>query len=88
MYAPIVPMVGTMVDGPQWEEIARLKLFSFALKDIAKIWLNYLRARLITSWTILQEEFFSIFFPMNKIAFLKKLIYNFQEREEEFFYAC
>ena len=25
---------------------------------------------------------------MNKIAFLKKLIYNFQEREEESFYAC
>ena len=25
---------------------------------------------------------------MNKIAFLKKMIYNFQEMEEESFYAC
>ena len=51
-------MVGTMVDGPQREEIARLKLFPFSLKDRAKIWLNSLRAHSITSWTVMQEEFF------------------------------
>ena len=28
-------MVGTMVDGPQSEEIARLKIFPFSLKDLA-----------------------------------------------------
>ena len=32
--------------------------------------------------------FFKKFFPMNKVASLKKLIYNFQEREDESFYAC
>lgn len=81
-------MVGTMVDGPHREDIARLKLFPFSLKDRAKIWLNSLRSSSITSWRSMQEEFFKKFFPMNKTASLKKLIYNFQEREDESFYAC
>ena len=51
-------IVGTMVDGPQREEIDRRKLFPFSLKDRAKIWLNSLRAHSITSWTVMQEEFF------------------------------
>lgn len=81
-------MVGTMVDGPRREDIARLKLFPFSLKDRAKIWLNSLRSNSIISWGSMQEEFFKKFFPMNKTASLKKLIYNFQEKEEESFYAC
>ena len=68
-------IVGTM------EEITRLKLFPFSLKDRSKIWLNSLRAHSITSWTIMQEEFFKKFFQMNKTTSLKKLFYIFQERE-------
>ena len=51
-------MVGTMVDGHQWEEIVRLKLFPVTLKDRAKIWINSLRGRSITFWIIMQEEYF------------------------------
>ena len=36
----------------------------------------------------MQEEFFKKKIPTNKIASLKKLIYNFQERKDESFYAC
>ena len=51
-------MVGTMVDDPRREDIARLKLFHFSLKDQAKIWLNSLRSSSITSWGTIKEEFF------------------------------
>ena len=51
-------MVGTMVDGPQREDIVHLKLFPFSLKDRAKIWLNSLRACSITSWGIMQDNLF------------------------------
>ena len=78
-------MIGTMVDGPQREKIARLKLFPFSLKDRSKIWLNSLRACSINSWRIMQEEFFQKDFPMNKTTSLKKLIYNFQERKDKSF---
>ena len=37
-------MVGKMVDGPQRDDIAHIKLFPFSLKDRVKIWLNSLRA--------------------------------------------
>ena len=51
-------MVETMVDGPQREEIARLKLFPFSLKDQAKTWLSSLRTCSITSSATMKEEFF------------------------------
>ena len=51
-------MVGTVVDGPQREDLSNLKLFPFSLKDGAKIWLNSLRAYSITSWGTMQEDFF------------------------------
>ena len=43
-------MAVTMVDGPQREDIARLKLFPFSLKDREKIWLKSLRPCIISSW--------------------------------------
>ena len=46
-------MVGTMVDGPQREEIVRLKLFPFSLKDQVKLWVNSLKAYSINSWGII-----------------------------------
>ena len=42
-------MVGTIVDDPQIEDIARLKLFPFSLKVQAKVWPNSLRACSLTS---------------------------------------
>ena len=56
-------MVGTMVDGPQREDIARLKLFPFSLKDRAKIWLNSLRVCSMTSWEQCRRNFFKKYFP-------------------------
>ena len=36
----------------------------------------------------MQEELFKKHFLMNKMATLKKLIYNIQKREDESFYTC
>ena len=36
----------------------------------------------------MQEEFFKTKITMNKTTSLNKLIYNFQEMEDESFYAC
>ncbi|KAL6323356.1 hypothetical protein AAG906_029363 [Vitis piasezkii] len=38
----------------EFEDLMRLKLFPFTLKDKAKIWLNSLRPRSIRTWTELQ----------------------------------
>ena len=46
------------------DEIVKLKLFLFSLKDKAKTWLNSLKPRSIGTWQEIQGEF------------LKKILYN------------
>ena len=51
-------------DEPQCtEELIRLKLFPFSLKDKAKTWLLSLRSGSITSWREMQVQFLKRFFP-------------------------
>ena len=54
-------------------DMMKLKLFTFTLKDKAKVWLNSLRPRSIKTWTNLQAEFLKKFI---KIDELLKLLLN------------
>ena len=49
----------------------RLRLFSFSLRDRAKIWLQSLPAGSITTWEELCAKFLAKFFPFEKTARLK-----------------
>ena len=53
-------------------EIIHLKLFPFALKDKAKMWLNSLRVGSVQSWQGLKMEFLKKFFPMHRTNSYKK----------------
>ncbi|RVW78267.1 hypothetical protein CK203_055748 [Vitis vinifera] len=78
----------TFQEGGTTIELMRLKLFPFALKDKAKIWLNSLRPRSIRTWIELQADFLKKFFPTRRTNGLKRQISNFSARENEKFYEC
>nr|CAN72314.1 hypothetical protein VITISV_037425 [Vitis vinifera] len=69
-------------------DLMRLELFSFTLKNMAKIWLNSLRPRRVRTWTDLQAEFLKKFFPTHRTNGLKRQISNFSAKENEKFYEC
>ena len=46
----------------------RLRLFSFSLKDKAKVWLRSLSSGTITTWDDLTNIFLSKYFPLARIA--------------------
>ncbi|KAI3448686.1 hypothetical protein Pfo_005351 [Paulownia fortunei] len=58
-------------------EIVKLKLFPFSLKDKAKNWLNSLKPRSIGTWQEMQAEFLKKFFPTHKTNALKRQIQIF-----------
>ena len=70
------------------EEVMRLKLFPFSLKDKGKIWQNALRPNSIRSWQDLQAEFLKRFFPVHRTNALRRAISNFSPKENESFYKC
>jgi hypothetical protein len=69
-------------------EIVKLKLFPFSLKDKAKIWLHNLKPRSIGTWQELQTEFLKKFFPAHKTTALKRQIQNFNQNQNEAFFQC
>jgi hypothetical protein len=78
----------TCKEANQNEEIMKLKLFPFSLKDKGKLWLNSLRANSIPSWKELQQEFLKKFFPVHRTNALRRAISNFAPKENESFYKC
>ncbi|RVW92703.1 hypothetical protein CK203_041621 [Vitis vinifera] len=78
----------TFREGGASIDLMRLKLFSFTLKDKAKIWLNSLRPRSIRNWVDLQAEFLKKFFPTHRTNGLKRQISNFSAKENEKFHEC
>ncbi|KAF5468699.1 hypothetical protein F2P56_012835 [Juglans regia] len=78
----------TFMDQTCAEEVIRLKLFHFSLKDKAKTWLNSLRPRSIGTWQEMQTEFLKKFFPMHRTNALKRQIMNFAQKDTETFYQC
>ena len=73
---------GTFNDQACTDEIVRLKLFPFSLKDKEKIWLNSLRPRSIGTWHEMQGEFLKKFFPTHRTNALKRQIQNFFSKSE------
>ena len=69
-------------------DLMRLKLFLFALKDKAKIWLNSLRPRTSQNMTEMQAEFLKKFFSTHRTNSLKRQISTFSAIENEKFSAC
>ena len=54
------------------DDIVKLKLFPFSLKEKAKSWLYSLRPRTIGSWQELTREFLKKFFPVHRTNNLRK----------------
>ena len=65
------------------EEVVRLKLFRFSLRDKAKNWLDSQPAGSITTWDDLAKKFLSQFFPPGKTAKLRSEINNFCQQDGE-----
>ena len=65
------------------EEVVRLKLFRFSLRDKAKNWLDAQPSGSITTWEDLAKKFLSKFFPPGKTAKLRSEINNFYQQDGE-----
>lgn len=63
-----------------------LTLFSFFLRDKAKMWLNFLALGTITTWEEWVKKFLAKFFPVAKIAKLQSDIMTFSQWENESLY--
>ena len=70
------------------DDVVRLKLFPFSLKEKAKNWLNSLRPRSIGTWQEMQREFLKKFFPTHRTNTLRINSMNFSQKENETFFQC
>ena len=70
------------------EDVIKLKLFPFSLKDKGKTWLYSLRPRSITSWHEMLVQFLKRFFPTHLTMHFKKQIMSFSQNNNETFYQC
>ncbi len=70
------------------EEVVKLKLFPFSLKEKAKSWLHSLRPRTIATWQEMTREFLKKFFPTHKTNTLRRNIMNFAQKDGETFFQC
>ena len=57
--------------------IVKLKLFPFSLRDRAKVWFSSLPKNSIDSWNKCKDAFISKYFPPAKIITLRNDIMNF-----------
>ena len=58
-------------------DIAKLKLYPFSLRDHAKTWFSPLPKNSIDSWNKCKDAFISKYFPPAKIISLRNDIMNF-----------
>src|SRR6187399_3687994 len=64
-------------------DIVKLKLFSFSLRDRAKTWFSSLPRNSIDSWNKCKDAFISKYFPLAKIISLRNNILNFKQLDHE-----
>ena len=64
-------------------DIVKLKLFPFSLRDRAKVWFSSLPKNSIDSWNKCKDAFISKYFPPAKIISLRYDIMNFKQLEHE-----
>ena len=63
--------------------IVKLKLFPFSLRDHAKVWFSSLPKNSIDSWNKCKDAFISKYFPPAKIITLRNDITNFKQLDHE-----
>ena len=64
-------------------DIVKLKLFTFSLRDHAKTWFSSLPKNSIDSWNKCKDDFISKYFPPAKIISLRNDITNFKQLDHE-----
>ena len=64
-------------------DIVKLKLFPFSLRDRAKTWFSSLPKNSIDSWNKCTDAFISKYFPPAKIISLRNDIMNFKQLDHE-----
>ena len=64
-------------------DIVKLKLFLFSLRDHAKTWFSSLPKNCIDSWNKCKDAFISKYFPSTKIISLRNDIMNFKQLDHE-----
>src|SRR3989337_1224412 len=64
-------------------DIVKLKLFPFPLRDRAKTWFSSLPKNSIDSWNKCKDAFISKYFPAAKIISLRNDIMNFKQLDHE-----
>ncbi|XP_073139096.1 uncharacterized protein [Henckelia pumila] len=70
------------------DDVIRLRLFPFSLRDKAKAWLTNLPAGSITTWDDLAKSFLTKYFPPSKSMKLRADITTFSQGEQETFYEA
>ena len=69
-------------------DIVKLKLFPFSLRDRAKTWFSSLPKNSIDSWNRCKDVFISKYFPPIKIISLRNDIMNFKQIDHEHVAQC
>ena len=64
-------------------DIVKLKLFPFSLRDRAKFWFSSLPRNSIDSWDKCKDAFITKYFPPAKNILLRNQIKNFKQLEHE-----
>ena len=64
-------------------DVVKMKLFLFSLRDSAKIWFSSFPRNSIDSWSKCKDAFVTKYFPSTKNISLRTQIMNFQQLEHE-----
>ena len=64
-------------------DVVKIKLFLFSLRDSAKNWFSSLSRNSIDSWNKCKDAFITKYFPPKKIISLRTQIMNFKQLEHE-----
>ena len=64
-------------------DVVKMKLFPFSLRDSAKFWFSSLPRNSIDSWNKCKDAFITKYFPPAKIISLRTQIMNFKQLEHE-----
>ena len=81
-----IEICSTIQKGGVSDDVVKLRLFPFSLKDKAKQWLHSLPDATITSWDELQQKFLIKFYPMEKTLATRKELANFMQSDLESFH--
>ena len=65
------------------QETLRWKLFPFSLNERVRQWYAHNVGKVNGEWEELQYRFCLVFFPISRIAFMRKEILDFHQDEKE-----